>query len=82
MDRIEINYIAGSDIGRTRYELRRLNYLNSLRWNEELEFLNVTVNGVEVEYNLNAGNSIVSLLRQPAIGDKVNLKIENIPELS
>ena len=62
------------------YHLRRLDYLNTLQWDEEIEYLCVSVNDVEVEYNLfNPG--IVTLLNQPSIGDKVTLEVLDITTL-
>lgn len=72
------SYIVAADIGSTPYHLRRLNYLNTLTWDDETEYLNVMVNGVEVEFDLWSDGSIVHLLNQPNIGDKVELKVEQI----
>ena len=60
------------------YHLRRCDYLNPLTWDYETHYLNVMVNGVEVEFDFWSGGSIVHLINQPSIGDKVELKVEEI----
>lgn len=75
------NYIAGIDIGQTKYHLRRRNYLQPYQWDPDEQFLNVRVNGNEVEYNLHSGGSIVNLVNQPDIGARVTLTVEDVPTL-
>ena len=62
-------YIAGTDTSRTLYHLRRLNFINPPKWDEETHYLNVEVTGVEVEFDFWSGGSIVHLIKQPQIGD-------------
>ena len=71
-------YIAAADTGSTPYHLRRLNYLNNLKWDDEIEFLNVRVNGVEVQFDFWSDGSIIHLIDQPNIGDTITLTIEPI----
>lgn len=73
-----IKYIAAPVTGRAPYHLRRLNYLNTLKWDEETEYLAVYVNGVEVPFDFWADGSIIHLINQPDIGDKVELVVEDI----
>ena len=75
------SYIAGTYTCRTPYHLRRLNYINPHRWDEETHYLNVKVNGVEVEFDFWSGGSIVHLIKQPQIGDSVELIVEEITVL-
>ena len=72
------SYIAGVDVGRQPYHLRRLAYLNPLRWDEEFCYLNVLVDGVEQVFDFYSGGSIIHLLNQPPIGAKVELIVEDI----
>ena len=76
-------YIAsGSTPGNPQpYHLRRLDYLNSMTWDDETHYLNVMVNDEEVEFDFYSNGSIVHLINQPDIGDKVELKVEEIPIL-
>lgn len=62
------------------YHLRRLDYLTILQWNDETQYLDVRVNDVEVEYN-NYNPSVITLLKQPNIGDVVHLSVEEIVTL-
>ena len=71
-------YFAGVDIGQTKYHLRRLNYFNTLTWDDETEYLAVYVNRREAEFNIRNGGSLVELVNQPQIGDKVEIVVENI----
>ena len=73
-----ITYSAGVDIGRTPYHLRRLLYLNHLKWDDETEFLNVRVNGIEMPFDIENGGSVVRLIDQPQVGDTVTLTVEPI----
>ena len=75
-----ITYLApGSTAGdKQPYHLRRRDYLNPLTWDEETEYLAVYVNDVEVEFNFYSGGSIIHLINQPAIGDKIALIVEPI----
>ena len=75
-----ITYTApGSIAGDTQpYNLRRRDYLNHLNYDNETHYLNVEVNGTEVEFDFYSGGSIVHLINQPAIGDKIELKVEEI----
>ena len=72
------HYIAARDIGRTPYHLRNLNYINPYKWDDETHYLNVEVNGVEVQFDFHSGGSIVHLIQQPKIGDEVELIVEEI----
>ena len=71
-------YIAAPVTGRHPYHLRRLDYLNDLTWDSETEYLNVEVNGIEVQFDFHSDGSIVHLINQPDIGDEVVLKVEPI----
>ena len=71
-------FFAGVDIGRTPYHLRRLNYLQPLKWDDETEYLNVEVDGVEVQFDFWSEGSIIHLIDQPKIGARVELKVEPI----
>ena len=73
-----ITYFAGRDTSQTKYHLRRLNYLNTLTWDEELEYLAVYVNRREVEFNIWNDGSLIQLVKQPQIGDKVEIVVEDI----
>ena len=73
-----ITYIAAPVTGSQPYHLRRLDYLNHLRWDEEFCYLNVMVDGVEQEFDFYSGGSIIHLLNQPSIGAKVELIVEDI----
>ena len=72
------SYIAATDIGRTPYHLRRLNYIQPLKWDDDTEYLNVEVDGVEVQFDFWSEGSIVHLFNQPPIGARVELKVEPI----
>ena len=69
---------AGVDIGQTKYHLRRLNYLNNLKWDEETEYLAVYVNGQEVEFDLWSNGSIIHLINQPDVGARIDMIVEDI----
>ena len=75
-----ITYFASGSIAGDKqpYYLRRLDYLNSLQWDDETEYLAVYVNGVEVEFDFYSNGSIIHLIHQPAIGDKIELIVEPI----
>ena len=74
-----ITYVAPYDPNDFRpYHLRRRDYLNPLTWDDETHYLNVEVNGQEVQFVFYSGGSIIPLINQPSIGDKVELKVEEI----
>ena len=73
-----LTYFANADISETKYHLRRCNYINTLTWDEETEYLAVYVNRKEVEFDLWSDGSIVHLTKQPQIGDKVELVVQDI----
>lgn len=73
-----ITYKAGIDIGRTPYHLRRLNYLNTLKWDDETEFLNVRVNNTEVQFDFWNEGTVIHLINQPQVGDTITLTVEPI----
>ena len=72
------SYIAARDIGSTPYHLRRLNYLNHLTWDEEEQYLAVYVNDREVEFNIRNNGTLVELIHQPQINDKIEIVVEDI----
>ena len=67
------SYTAAADIGRTPYHLRP-KHIQPLKWDDEIEYLNVEVDGVEVEFDFWSEGSIVHLIDQPKIGARVELK--------
>lgn len=71
-------YFAATETGSTPYHLRRLNYLNNLSWDSETQFLAVYVEGREVEFDYWSDGSIIHLIKQPKIGSRVELVVENI----
>jgi len=71
-------YIAAPVTGKHPYHLRRLNYLNNLKWDEETQYLAVYVNDVEVQFDFWSDGSIIHLIEQPKIGDKIDLIVEEI----
>ena len=60
------------------YRERRRNYINTLKWDDETEYLAVYVNDVEVQFDFHSDGSLIYLTDQPKINDKIDIKVEPI----